>query len=551
MGVDAVISEDNTKLDATSLAEILQRVRDNPRVKKLSLRRAGVTPSLAVQVADFLEENETLTHVDLSGNRLGEHGAACLATSLAKNSALTSLVLADCGLAGDALVQWVAFFSDGANRTLRHLCLADNQIDDDGAEALGAMLQTAKARQMRFDLRGNDLSTHGMKVLADAMKKSCPTAVTDVQLANNQDEDNPVAPVYRSRVEFYLRQHEAAIEREKLLETFALIDTSSLSVEVCHFTHVVLSIADATLLASALQRNRSITDLRLEDNALPEEGARRILRALHNNRSILTLSLIDNNIGDGGFRALNDLLRVATTALSSVTVANPLHFTTDNGLRLIAPSTGSALHYTLANYTLLTDLTLANCGLDDCMAGVLVSGIAWSGRLESLNLQRNSFGDRSVHIFVRMMHRCLKLHRLDLSSNAFSLCGLLPLLPAVKAHPQLRTLLLGRFLQSSKRVVSEVLDALQQSETIVQIELASADHRTFTGDRLELVSARLKAANGHAFEHEKQLRTQRLQRQRAAIRRRALAHEQAAALVLRCTSSAMRVPAVSEAGDSG
>ncbi|KAF4322533.1 hypothetical protein BBO99_00002930 [Phytophthora kernoviae] len=506
MGGATAISEDNTKLDATSLAEILQRVEDDPAVKKLSLRRAGVTPSLAVQVADFLEENKTLTQVDLSGNRLGEHGAACLATSLAKNRALNSLVLADCGLAGDALAEWVAFFSDGVNRSLRHLCLADNQIDDGGAEALGTMLQTAKARQMHFDLRGNELTTQGMQVLADAMKTSCPTAVTDVQLGNNQDDDDPVAPVYRSRVEFYLRQHKAAIEQEKLLETFAQIEMSSLHVEVCHFAHVVLSIDDATLLAAALRHNHSITDLRLEDNALPEEGARRILRALQNNQSVLTLSLIDNNISDGGFRALNDLLRVPTIALSSVTVANPLHFSTENGLQLIAPCTGSALHYTLANYTLLTSLSLANCGLDDCMTGVLVSGIAWSGRLESLNLQRNSFGDRSVHVFVRMLQRCQKLYRLDLSSNAFTISGLLPLLPTVNAHPELRMLLLGRFLHSEKSVVSQLLDTVQQSETLVQIELATTTHRAFTGDRVKEVNARLKAVHGVSFEQENQWR---------------------------------------------
>ncbi|KAG6621420.1 NLRC3 protein [Phytophthora cinnamomi] len=415
--------QDNAKLDSTSLAELLQCVNEDSSVTKLSLHRSGVTPSLAVQLADFLETNSTLTHVDLTGNRLGEHGAACLATSLMKNSAVTTLVLADCGLTSEALPEWVTFFQAGTNTTLRYLNLAGNQIDDDGAEALGAMLQTAKARDMNFDLRGNELSTRGLQVLADAMKGSCPTAVTAIQVENNQDDDEPDALLYRSRVEFYLRRNKASIEREVLRETIVQIEMSSLQLEVCHFKHVVLTIAEADSLGAALRCNHSITELRLEDNALPEEGTRRILRALRTNRSVCKLALVDNNIGDGGFRALSDLLRVPTTAIRDVIVANPTQLTPETGLESIVPRTGSALHYTLANYALLTSLSLANCGLGDLTVSVLVSGIAWSGRIEALDLQRNSFGNRIVHALVRMVQRCLKLYRLDLSGNDFTLDG--------------------------------------------------------------------------------------------------------------------------------
>lgn len=418
MGGTAVEVKDDAKLDSTSLAELLRCVSEDSSVTKLSLRRCGVTPSLAVQLADFLETNSTLAHVDLSGNRLGEHGAACLATSLMKNRTVTTLVLADCGLNCEALTEWVAFFRAGTNTTLRSLNLADNQIDDDGAGALGKMLQAAKARGMSFDLRGNELSTLGLQMLADAMKNSCPTAVTAIQVQNNQDDDEPDALLYRSRMEFYLRRNKAAIEREVLRETVMWVEMSSLELEVCHLKHVVLTIAEADSLGAALRNNHSVTELRLEDNALPEEGTRRILRALRSNRSVRTLSLADNNIGDGGFRALSELLRVPTTAIRTVTVANPTQLTPR--LEAIAPRTGSALHYTLANYALLTALSLANCGLDDLMVGVLVSGIAWSGRIEALDLQRNSFGNRSVHVLVRMMQRCLRLYRLDLVRSCYS-----------------------------------------------------------------------------------------------------------------------------------
>ncbi|KAE9123457.1 hypothetical protein PF010_g6398 [Phytophthora fragariae] len=527
MGGTALEVQDNAKLDSTSLAELLQCVKEDSSVTNLSLRRSGVTPSLAVQLADVLETNSTLTHVDLSGNRLGEHGAACLATSLMKNRAVTSLVLADCGLTSEALTEWVAFFQAGTNTTLRYLNLADNQIDDDGAEALGAMLQTAKTRDMNFDLRGNELSTKGLQVLADAMKDSCPTAVTAIQVANNQDDDEPEALLYRSRMEFYLRRNKAAIEREMLRETIMQVEMSSLEVEVCHLKHIVLTIAEADSLGVALRSNHSITDLRLEDNALPEEGTRRILRALCTNRSVRTLSIMDNNIGDGGFRALSDLLRMPTTAIRTVIVGNPTQLTPENGLEAIASRTGSALHYTLANYALVTSLSLANCGLDDLMVSVLVSGIAWSGRVEALDLQRNSFGNRSVHVLVRMMQRCLRLYRLDLSGNNFTLDGLLPLLPTVSSHSQLRVLLFGRFKGCEQRTMNEIVKAAEQSRTLVQLELVTTNRRTSMRERISSLNSRLRAAHGDDFEQERQSRKHELELHALGCRRRALVHQKA------------------------
>ncbi|ETP12430.1 hypothetical protein F441_12216 [Phytophthora nicotianae CJ01A1] len=523
--------QDTVKLDSTSLADVLQHVKEGAKGTELHLHRSGLNPSLAVQLADFLETNATLTHVDLTGNRLGEHGAGCLATSLMKNSTVKSLVLDDCGLTSEALKEWVVFFRSGTNTTLRHLSLAHNQIDDDGAEALGAMLQAAKTRNMHFDLRGNDLSTHGLQILADAMKNSCPASVTTVQVAGNQDDDEPEAEVYRTRMEFYLHKNKAAIERETLFESIKKIELSSLELVVCHFQHIVLTIAEADSLGAALRGNHSVMELRLEDNALPEEGTRRILSALRTNRSVRTLSLVDNNIGDGGFRELSELLRVPTTALRAVTIANPTQLTPGNGLEVIAPRTGSSLHYTFANYALLTSLSLANCGLDDLMVGVLVSGIAWSGRIEALDLQRNSFGDRSAYVLVQMMQRCVRLYRLDLSGNDFTLSGLSPLLPAVSSHPQLRMLLLGRFPSCEQCTLDHIINAVEQNQTLVQLELTTTHRRTSTSERIASLNTRLRAVHGEDFERERQQRKEQAEIHEKWCRQRAIVHQLARTLV--------------------
>lgn len=98
------------KLDAAALTAIFTTVRADRSITVLHLSNAGLTPSLVVQIADFLEQNATLTRVDLSSNPIGGHGATCLAASIAKNSTLTSLSLAKCGLKNESLAPWIEFF---------------------------------------------------------------------------------------------------------------------------------------------------------------------------------------------------------------------------------------------------------------------------------------------------------------------------------------------------------------------------------------------------------------------------------------------------------
>lgn len=107
-------------LDERALLEVLRQIDADRGIATLRLVNTGLSPSLAVQLADFLEKNATLTHVDLSGNdRMGAHGVSCLAESLAKNTTLRTLTLSRCKLSSDALDSWAAFFRKGANTTLQ------------------------------------------------------------------------------------------------------------------------------------------------------------------------------------------------------------------------------------------------------------------------------------------------------------------------------------------------------------------------------------------------------------------------------------------------
>lgn len=117
-----VLSRQNEKLDEETLSEILQEASKLSSITKIHLQRTGLSPNLAVQLADFLEVNTTIVELDLTGNPIGSHGAECIATSLRKNKSLERLILSDCSLKSDAVAPWSEFFVQRSNDSkLMHL----------------------------------------------------------------------------------------------------------------------------------------------------------------------------------------------------------------------------------------------------------------------------------------------------------------------------------------------------------------------------------------------------------------------------------------------
>uniref|UniRef100_K3X5N3 Uncharacterized protein n=1 Tax=Globisporangium ultimum (strain ATCC 200006 / CBS 805.95 / DAOM BR144) TaxID=431595 RepID=K3X5N3_GLOUD len=564
----------NEKLDAALLTAILNKVSADCSIQSLRITHACLAPSLVVQIADFLERNATLTHIDLSGNTIGVHGATCLAASIAKNdiSRLTTLTLSNCGLSNESLTPWIEFFRNEkttGSKSFTELNLSGNQLDEDSSTLLTELVQAVAIPGVRFDLRKNRLSDANIHELAAALMAN--RNIVGLRLeGNQQDEDDDTTLRQHKKIEFYLRDNRKQLQRKHTVEKIQQIQHSALAVECCHFDGVALSITDAELLKVALSQTRSVTDLRFASNALPAEGTKRILQGLHTNTSVRKLAIIDNNIGTIGMHALSVLLRCheqrqtqhvqckkksakkittiakptmpSQSALQSVTVSNSIHLTLENGLlEPITRRTASALHYSLAHHAAITSLCLANCGLTDHDIGAIVSGIARHAQLEELDVRNNAFGDHSVHVFARMLRRCSRFYRLDLSNNRLTLPELLPIAHAASSHPALRILLLGRFISppsppspspSSPRdtvALRNSMDAiasiLQTSASLMLVELRTWPQSAAIAQCVADMNVLLQDRNGTLAtlprnlqaQHDAELHTQRC-RFRALVR---------------------------------
>ncbi|KAG5188925.1 hypothetical protein JKP88DRAFT_177458 [Tribonema minus] len=143
--------------DAAALARALPAA---PCLTTLALRGGLVDDDLLRMLAAGLARAATLTHLDLSHNRIADHGARLLARLL-------------CGGGGGG---------GGGGGALTALSLADNAIRAEGARHLGRALRENDALQA-LNLRLNRLTDDGGRMLLEGLRDNA--TLTSLNLSGN------------------------------------------------------------------------------------------------------------------------------------------------------------------------------------------------------------------------------------------------------------------------------------------------------------------------------------------------------------------------------
>ena len=135
----------------------------------------------ATALAEALQFNRTLTHLDLSYNKICDTEAIQLAqTLLDKNNTLTYLDLSDNNIGAEEEASSSISCSVTAlcealqlNRTLTHLDLSHNQISDTGAIQLAQTLLDKNNTLAHLDLMFNNINAEGKAKLELVSEKRC------------------------------------------------------------------------------------------------------------------------------------------------------------------------------------------------------------------------------------------------------------------------------------------------------------------------------------------------------------------------------------------
>ena len=385
------------KIDNKEIDQLSQALSVNTELTHLNLSGNEIGESGAQLLSEALSVNTKLTHLNLSGNQIGKSGAQLLSKALSVNTELTHL-----NLSGNQIGKSGAqFLSDAlfCNTTLTHLNLDDNLVGPDGVAYLSLAL-VFNTTLTYLNLDGNLAQAFGATYLSRALSRNT-TVLTDLNLARNEIDDSVANSLSRAL---------------SVNTTLTYLNLSGNKIGT----------PGATCLSRALLGNTTLTDLNLSGNKIDTSGATYLYWALLQNTTLTGLNLSGNKIGTPGATSVFQVLSRNTTLTYLNLSGNIIHDFYAPPLRVFFVS--------------LTHLNLSDTNIDDRVFYFLVSFLSRNTTLTHLNLSHNSIDDGGAFRLSEALSENTTLTDLNLSHNGIDDGGALHLSGALSENTTLTDL---------------------------------------------------------------------------------------------------------------
>ena len=213
------------------------------------------------------------------------------------------------------------------------------------------------------------------------------------------------------------------------------------------------------LLANALQKNHSLTYLKLRENQVGDAGASALAKALQNNHSLTKLDLSSNQVGDAGASALAKALQ-KNHSLTDLNL----------GRNKVGDAGASALAKALQNNHSLTYIDLGENQVGDAGASALANALQTNHSLKKLNLGWNQMGAAGASALATALQNNHSLSYLSLWENKVSDAGASALAKALQNNHSLTFLNLNSN-QVGDAGASALANALQKNHSLTEIGL--------------------------------------------------------------------------------
>ena len=243
------ISDDNVK----NLALYMCR-SSSPCGWRMDMNVNNIHDEGASSIAEILSAGSVLNSLELNSNPIGGKGLQSISEALITNSSLVELRLASCKLViteenGPVFTEMLQ-----RNKTLRHLNLGSNNLSDIGAFYFGKGLRE-NITLKKLVLHGCGFTSRGAEDL------SIMSAQEDLDIGWNAIGDQGMAHL---------------AESFKKIKTLKCLDTS----------HCGLTSRGAEDLSKALAQNSSLERLRIEQNAIGDQGIAHLAESLKKNQTL-------------------------------------------------------------------------------------------------------------------------------------------------------------------------------------------------------------------------------------------------------------------------
>ncbi|XP_005351157.1 NACHT, LRR and PYD domains-containing protein 14 [Microtus ochrogaster] len=284
------------------------------KLRVLRLEACDVNVNRCQQLSEALERNSSLVFLNLSTNNLTNYGVKSLCKFFGNpNCCLERLSLASCGFTKD--VCGILSFALTESRRLTHLCLADNLLGDEGIELLSDALKHPQCTLQSLVLRCGFFTPVGSEFLSTAL--GINRSLVHLDLGGNRLEDSGIKLLCH-----VLQQPTCTLEELELtgclLTSESCLDLASVLVNSPNLWSLDLGnnyLLDAGLhiLCDALKNpNCQIQRLGLENCGLTSACCQDLLSLFCTNQSLVQMNLMKNALGYDTIKNLCKVLRCPT-----------------------------------------------------------------------------------------------------------------------------------------------------------------------------------------------------------------------------------------------
>ena len=466
-----ISNNDITTKGATAISESLQKLQHlkmswNNHVidtnhSAISFARKRMNDVDAHIVAKVLYNNETVTKLDLSQNRISKNGAISISKCIEYNKTLKELDLSKNIISNIGLKKIAVAMQ--ANQTLQKYNISHNNISDDGAVAISACLKNNNTLQ-ELNMSHNKVSDNGIANIGKALQMNATLQILDISLNSLSDngvltfsdyleEENTLHQLRISwnGIDLDLNSNVTSINmcKKRFGNTGAFLvskffyKTNILKLDISYNN---ISDDGAVAISKCLKNNNTLQELNMLHNEVCYNGIINIGKALEMNRKLQVFNISANNISDDGAIAISEYLKYS----NSLKELNMSHNkVSDNGIINI----GKALQM---NATLQT-LDISHNNLSD--NGVLTFSdylkeentlhqlrISWNdidldlnSNVTSLNMCKKRFGNTGAFLVSKFFYKT-NILKLDISYNNISDDGAVAISKCLKNNNTLQEL---------------------------------------------------------------------------------------------------------------
>lgn len=286
-------------------------------LEKITLELKECTDNDCVHLAWLIEHTNSIRHLSLIHNNIGEKGTQILAEGLKKSTLEGfSMYAAQLDLHDkcihDAGAKHIAA-AVSQHQTLKSVCLAQNRLSNVGLSYIIESLRCSDVCEL--DLRTNLIDSNGAKLIGsyltetDTLKKIVLDGNHNIQ--SEGAKEIALSLIKNSSLE-QLSLRSCGIGKTGA-ERFATCLAQNATIQVLDLCGNPEVGDDAVeLICRGLKENRSLLKLNLSCCGLGDEGCAHLAEALLQNDTLTHLWLQKNEIGDGGIVPLGETLQQNT-----------------------------------------------------------------------------------------------------------------------------------------------------------------------------------------------------------------------------------------------